>query len=90
MSQLRRRLRVKFLPDCEGYVAAPEDVILGKLVYYREGGSDKHLNDIAGIMKRSGGAVDVVYLQQAARSVGVLDVWQSFMEHQIAGDPEKK
>jgi len=33
-------------------------VILGKMAYYREGGSEKHLRDIAGILKVSGDAAE--------------------------------
>ena len=36
--QLVRRRRVRFAQDIEGFVAAPEDVIIGKLVYYQDGG----------------------------------------------------
>jgi hypothetical protein len=32
-------------------IAAPEDVILGKLWYFAEGGCDRHLRDIAGILR---------------------------------------
>jgi hypothetical protein len=39
-SQLSRRQLVQVLPDRAGYVACPEDVILGKLLYYQEGGSE--------------------------------------------------
>lgn len=76
-SQINRRRRVKFFEDCEGYVAAPDDVILGKLIYYREGGSDKHLSDIKGIMDRSAAAVDLAYLQESAKSLGVADIWSN-------------
>lgn len=47
VEQLRRRVRLELLPGMRGFVASPEDVIIGKMVYYREGGSDKHLRDIA-------------------------------------------
>lgn len=50
-AQLSRRIKVDFYPSVGGYVATPEDVILGKLIYYCEGGSDKHLQDIAGVFK---------------------------------------
>src|SRR4051794_32113644 len=57
-TQLGRRQRVRLLPDREGFAARPEDVILGKLWYFAEGGSDKHLRDIAGILRVSGDVVD--------------------------------
>jgi len=48
----RRKLRI--LPDRDVFVARPEDVILSKMQYYREGGSEKHLRDITGMLKVSG------------------------------------
>jgi len=63
-SQLLRRQKVELMPGFRGYVAAPEDVILGKLIYYREGASDKHLRDIAGIFKIHGELLDRNYLDE--------------------------
>ena len=37
---------------------APEDVIIGKLWYFSEGGGERHLRDIAGILRISGEKVD--------------------------------
>src|SRR5206468_2710522 len=47
-TRLARALRMKDATGSEGSYAAPEDVIVKKMVYYREGQSDKHLRDIAG------------------------------------------
>jgi hypothetical protein len=79
-AQLQRRRTIEFFPDQSGAVASPEDVILGKLVYYREGGSDKHLRDIAGILRISAGLVDREYVTQFAAQLGVSDIWQSVLE----------
>jgi hypothetical protein len=79
-AQLERRKRVPVFPDQEAAVAAPEDVILGKLVYYREGGSDKHLRDIAGILKFSAGLVDPEYVGRFAAQLGVADLWHAVLE----------
>lgn len=76
-SQLDRRQEVVLFEDQHGFVAAPEDVILGKLVYHREGGSDKHLRDIAGIIKISGDKLDLGYLENNARDLQVFDTWQA-------------
>jgi len=77
--QLRRRRAVQLLPDCEGFVAAPEDVILGKLIYFQEGGSDKHLRDIAGIVKIQGDRLDRAYLEAQARVLGVHELWTELL-----------
>ena len=55
--RMARRRPVRLLPDRDVMTAAPEDVILGKLWYYAEGGGDRHLRDIAGI-RVTGDGVD--------------------------------
>ncbi len=79
-AQIERRRQVELTPNCHGYVAAPEDVILGKLVYYQEGGSEKHLRDIGGILSISGEAVDRDYVKEHAALLGVQEIWQAILE----------
>jgi hypothetical protein len=74
--QLLRRRRVRFAPDCEGYVAAPEDVIIGKLVYFQDGGSEKHLRDIASILSQAEGDVDRLYIAEVASTLGLANTWK--------------
>lgn len=76
-TQLDRRKVVALFPDQSAAFAAPEDVILGKLVYFRENGSDKHLRDIAGILQFSGELVDYDYLRQQTRRLGLDNIWES-------------
>ncbi len=78
--QLTRRIEIELTQGVTGYVAAPEDVILGKLVYYHEGGSEKHLRDIAGILKISAELVDRDYIAKHASDLQVLDIWQAVLE----------
>jgi hypothetical protein len=77
--QLERRQLIEIAPNVSGYVAAAEDVILGKLTYYREGGSEKHLRDIKGILKVSGQAIDRDYIGRHASQLGLSDFWQSIL-----------
>jgi predicted nucleotidyltransferase len=79
-AQLHRGRRMPIFADHEVNIAAPEDVILGKLVYYREGGSDKHLRDIVGILSVSGNLVDLVYTEDFARQLGVINTWDAILE----------
>jgi hypothetical protein len=76
--QLARRRRVQFAPDVEGFVAAPEDVIIGKLVYYQDGGSEKHLRDIASILSQDEGDVDRRYIAEVANLLGLTTIWKRF------------
>ena len=55
--------------------ASPEDVILKKLEYHREGGSQKHLRDIAGVL-RTTTAPELDYPARWAAELGVLDEWE--------------
>src|SRR5262249_4500528 len=66
-SQIKRRIREKPAgAPFDPYFATPEDVILKKLDYYREGGSEKHLRDIAGILKLMGDRIDRTYIEHWA------------------------
>ena len=69
-----------------GFVAAPEDVILGKLWYYSEGGGDRHLRDIAGILRVTGDGVDRAEVERWARQLGYLEIWQAVVEAVDAPD----
>lgn len=77
--QLSRRCEVHLLPDRTVYAAHPEDVIIGKLRYFHEGGSDKHLRDIAGILQVSGELVDFENVRQWAEQLGVLESWEAVL-----------
>jgi hypothetical protein len=79
--QLERRQLIEFEPSVSGYVASPEDVILGKLSYYREGGSEKHVRDIKGILKVSGHAIDHDYLNRRASELELSSFWQSILNN---------
>jgi hypothetical protein len=75
--ELRRKLDVKLFPDRSAAVASPDDVILGKLLYFQEGRSDKHLRDIAGILKISDQLIDRDYIAKSATELGVEPIWRA-------------
>jgi hypothetical protein len=78
-SQMLRRQEVQVLPGQKGYLACPEDVIIGKMRYYRQGGSEKHLRDIAGILKIMGEDVDRGYIAQWAEELNLTEVWETVL-----------
>lgn len=78
--QLDRRVKRDVLDAGPCYVAAAEDIILGKLLYYREGGSEKHVRDITGILSRSGDLIDREYLDRFAAELGVEEEWRSILD----------
>jgi len=57
------------------WVAPLEDIILGKLEYYREGGSEKHLRDIRTMLKVSGDRIDLDRLQTQIERMGLETEW---------------
>jgi hypothetical protein len=79
-SQLERRQREQIFPDLVGYTAAPEDVILAKMWYYREGEHEKHLRDIASMLRISGEQIDLDYICQWAGRLGFTDIWQVILQ----------
>jgi len=85
-SQLARSIRIQLQPDLEGFVAAPEDVIIGKLWYYVEGGGDRHLRDITGMLRISGERVDRSEVERWARELGYLEVWRQVTAMADAAD----
>jgi hypothetical protein len=72
--------RAKRLYPGESYradFAAPEDVIIKKMEYYKLGGSEKHLRDITGILKISGASVDRQYVSKWASRLNLEEIWEA-------------
>ncbi len=78
-SRFGRAVRARPGPDFEATFAAPEDVIIKKLEYYAAGGSEKHLRDIAGVLKISADRVDREYISRWAAQLGLTDVWDAVL-----------
>jgi hypothetical protein len=57
--------------------ASPENVVLMKMQYFQEGGSEKHLRDIAGVLKLARQPIDREYIARWANVMGLTDIWQS-------------
>jgi hypothetical protein len=79
-SRFERARRIQVGDDFSASFSSPEDVILKKLEFYKLGESDKHLRDIAGVLKISGESVDRDYIARLAKELGVLDQWQMALD----------
>jgi hypothetical protein len=82
-SRFSRAKRVKPEPDFDAAFSSEEDVILKKMEAYREGGSEKHLRDIAGVLKISGDHLDRGYIAEWAERMGTSEIWQEVLKRSI-------
>jgi hypothetical protein len=80
LSHSIRGRRVRPSEDYEAVFASPDDVILKKLESYREGGSEKHLRDIASVIKISGETLDFQYLERWAEELELREVWNIVLD----------
>ena len=71
------------LEDKSVWFASPEDVILKKMVYHKEGGSDKHLRDIAGVLRIQGERLDRGYLSEWALTLQVQGICQAILDKEM-------
>lgn len=74
-SRFARTKRIRPASDYDAVFASPEDVILKKMEYHREGGSEKHLRDISGILKISGEQIDIAYIDEWSGKLGLSEIW---------------
>lgn len=65
-ARFERAVRLRPAEDYEATFASPEDVILKKMEFYKQGESDKHLRDIMGILKIRGNQFDRAYLSNGS------------------------
>lgn len=56
-------------------VASPEDTILAKLEWAKASGSDRQLEDIAGILRVSGSDLDLDYVDRWVAALGLDELW---------------
>ena len=68
--------------------SAIEDLIVKKLCYHAEGGSQKHLRDIASMLKISAAEINTTYVEQWTSFFNVRSVWdQLWNEYQSRTKP---
>ena len=79
-TEFSRRKRETLFTDKEANFATPEDVIIKKMDFYRQGGSEKHLRDITGILKISSDIIDINYITQWAGRLGLRDIWDAVLK----------
>lgn len=70
-----RARRLERVGETDVYFAPPEYVILWKLEFYREGGGEKHLRDIRGMLQVNGETIDRPLLDRASAELGLSAYW---------------
>jgi hypothetical protein len=75
-SRFQRIRKLRTAEDAQGNFSSPEDIIIKKMDFYRQGGSEKHLRDIAGIIRISGQTLDFEYINQWVNRLNLQDIWQ--------------
>jgi hypothetical protein len=78
-SRFARKRNLPVFPDLSADFASPEDVIIKKMEYYREGGSEKHLRDITGILRISGDGLDFSYIEGWSACKGLEEIWRAIL-----------
>lgn len=78
----RRAEKIGPAPDAPTlYFCTPEDIVLHKLEWYRQGGgvSDRQWGDVVGVLKVRAAELDASYLRQWAHDLGLTDL----LEHAL-------
>ena len=60
--------------------ASPEDVIIKKLEYFKQGRSEKHLRDITSMLKISPELIDCAYITSWAKRLTVNEIWEELQK----------
>lgn len=85
-SRLSRRRRLPAKSGFDTWFASPEDMIVKKLEYYKEGGSEKHIRDILGVLRMQGERVDRAYIADWAARLGVTGEWELILARLSASE----
>ena len=75
-----RANRVQPAPGYEAAFSSPEDIIIKKMQFYEEGGSEKHLRDIASVLTIRGESIDRTYIARWAEEFNVGEIWKLVQE----------
>ena len=78
-SRLQRRVAKEVLGE-QVYFSSPEDLILMKLLWARDSVSTRQLEDVESVLAISKGEIDMGYLTQWAKELGVQDILHKLLK----------
>ncbi len=85
-SRFSRVRRIRPSEESVASFASSEDAILKKLVFHEQGGSEKHLRDIGGMVKISTNELDFAYLHEGAKNLDVDRMGATLLHELNIGD----
>lgn len=75
IEEFNRKTKLDFIEGVKVFIASPEDVIIKKLLFFKEGMSFKHIDDIKGILANS--SIDFNYLNKWLQNLNLEDLWKT-------------
>lgn len=82
-SQIKRAVVIVVGQDLKARFSPPEELILKKMAYYQESGSDRHLRDIMGMLQVSGDRIDLDLVDRWAFNQGLSDIWAAIRAREL-------
>lgn len=82
LEEFRRRRKVE-IGGLSLFVASPEDVIISKLAWAKEGASQRQIEDAAAVLSVLGQSLDMNYLEKWTSDLGLEEQWNA--ARKIAG-----
>lgn len=79
-SRFARVKKLKVSETKSADFASPEDVIIKKLEYFKQGRSEKHLRDIASMVKISSELIDRTYVSSWAKKLSLGELWDEIQK----------
>lgn len=79
-AEFARKQLQPLTPALNAYCASPEDIVIAKLDFHRKGQSEKHISDVAGILRAQGNALDRAYLETWVKKLQLEDPWRRCQE----------
>ena len=77
--QIARSRRITGADGVSAAFSAPEELIIKKLQFYRMGEIERHLRDVAAMLRVSGEEIDRERIRQLAAQEGLSDLWQAIL-----------
>lgn len=78
---MQHRKRVTFSEKQQLWLAPPEYVIIRKLEFFRQGGSNKHLQDIGNMLPQIRDSIDLKFLEQEVTKRSLNSLWQQLLKN---------